>query len=83
MTDAREARIRAYERWICDELAAMGGYDPRDARGTVLDFPYVATGGGAADGADGADTPSRRVGDRPNDPTAGRRSAEQGAGARR
>ena len=80
MDDAREARIRAYERWICDELAAMGGCDPRDARGTVLDFPSVATAGG---GADGADAPSRPVADQPNDPPAGRRGAEQGAGARR
>ena len=73
MDDATDARIRAYERWICEELAAMGGLDPREPRGTVLDFPSALT---QAAGAEVAGDPGR---DRPG----GREGAEHGAAARR
>lgn len=72
MDDASEARIRAYERWICEELAATGGSDPRGTRGTVLDFPFA-----------GEEYPSRATLDQPRDRSMPRRGAEQGAGAQR
>jgi hypothetical protein len=73
MDDATDARIRAYERWICEELAAMGGLDPREPRGTVLEFPSAPS---PAVGADCAGDPAR---DRP----AARPGAEHRADARR
>ena len=77
MDDATDARIRAYERWICEELAAMGGLDPQEQRGTVLEFPLAPGPAVGAHNAGARDVDPAR--DRP----AARPGAEQGASARR